>query len=510
MSACLRTILPTGAWVRALIVPVLVLVATGIDRNLQTDFWHHLARGRAMTERGGLVDADLFTYTVAGQPLRDNNWLTQLLYYRLFQAGGLELVQLANSLVLAAMMSLLVYLCWRASRSLLLSSAVGAFTFFGLWQLLIIRPQTFSLLLFVLLLLVLELAERRHWLLLVPPAILALWANLHGGFPIGLLLIGACLLAAAVEAWRDHGRGMLRDRRLWAMGLCLGASLLATLANPYGWKVYEYVGVTTGSDAVHRLDEWLPTGLGTLTGKVWVASVLLLLVLFALPGRRPRVRDVCLVVAFLPLACGSVRMVAWWLLVAAPVTAGLLADRLPRRYLEAEEPERPTVGAALACGLLLLAAVLSAPSLERFNPVVGTLRPARRTEADLEAVCARLRERGGAGRVFSRFEWGEYLSWALAPDGTVFMDGRIEIYPPEVWARYSAVTRGRADWERLLDGYGVDYLLLDRAGYHHDLLPRVEEAADRWELVAESGDAVLFARRGAGRAVARRDAPAKP
>ncbi len=36
--------MPTGAWVRALIAPALIFIATGIDRSYQTDFWHHLAR----------------------------------------------------------------------------------------------------------------------------------------------------------------------------------------------------------------------------------------------------------------------------------------------------------------------------------------------------------------------------------------------------------------------------------------------------------------------------------
>src|SRR5262249_50739427 len=155
--------------------------------------------------QGQLVNQDIFTYTVPGKPFQDPNWLTQLFYFGLYEHGGLALVQFVNSLVLAAMIGVLVALCYPASRSLLLASAVGVFTFFGLWQLLIIRPQTFSLLLFVLLYGVLELADRRRWLLLAAPPILALWANLHGGFPIGLVLVGAFFLAAAWEAWWARG-----------------------------------------------------------------------------------------------------------------------------------------------------------------------------------------------------------------------------------------------------------------------------------------------------------------
>lgn len=488
--------LPTAAWTRALFAPVLMFVATGVDRNYQTDFWHHLARGRAIAQSGAMVDHDLFTYTVPpDQSFQDANWLAQLSYHHLYAAGGLPLVQFANSLLLTAMTGLLVWLCWRASRSLTLAAGLAAFAFIGLWQLLLIRPQTYSMLLFVALYAVLEVSERRRALLALAPLILALWVNLHGGFPIGLVLVGCYLLAAAWEAWRAHGRSLWHDGRLRVLALCLAACVLATLLNPYGWRVYEYVFHTSGVAAARRIDEWVPPGLGLLVSKVWVLSVLGLIVLLALPGRRPRAGEICLVLGFLPLACGSVRMVAWWLLVCAPIAAARLAAVLPPRALAEDDSRRATAGTGLIFALFVAASVLSLPWLERYNPVLTAPGRTPRPEAELQAVAERLRERRPAGRIFSRFEWGEYLGWSLAPDYKVFMDGRIEIYSDRVWDEYTAVTRGRADWQQILDGYQVDCLLLDTAGgYHADLLPLVERSP-RWERAFASGRVVAFVRR---------------
>src|SRR5947209_16563393 len=103
----LQPYLPTVRWVRALIAPALVFIVAGMDRGYQTDFWHHLARGRELA-LVGRADRDNFTCTIEGTPLRDANWLTQLFYYRLFSIGGLEGVQLANALALAAALALLV------------------------------------------------------------------------------------------------------------------------------------------------------------------------------------------------------------------------------------------------------------------------------------------------------------------------------------------------------------------------------------------------------------------
>jgi hypothetical protein len=115
--------------------------------------------------------------------------------------------------------------------------------------------------------------------------------------------------------------------------------------------------------------------------------------------------------------------------------------------------------------------------------------------AEDEVVAERLRDQDNGKRIFSRFEWGEYLGWALSPRSKVFMDGRIEIFPDEVWADFEAVTRGRGDWEAILELYDVDCLLVDRSGFHADLLPQVERAPEKWERVCDAGDAVLFVRR---------------
>jgi hypothetical protein len=505
MREKLSPLLPTNTWVRVVFAPALVFIATSVNHNYQTDFWHHLARGQAISERGGLVDHDLFTFTVPGKPFQDANWLSQVLYYRLFSCGGLELVQFVNSLTLAVVMSLLVGMCWRKSGSALMAGGLGVLAFLGLWQLLIIRPQTFSLLLFILVYAALEAAVRRRWWLSAPPILLALWANMHGGFPIGLVLVGCYVLASACEGWWSEGWSAVRRASFLSWAACLAACVVATFLNPYGWKVYEYVGVTSSIPSSRRIDEWLPPGMDQLVGKIWVISVLALIVLFALPRRRPTTREVCLVLCFLPLACSSVRMVSWWLLVSTPIAARLLAGVLPAKGTATTVPEKPALGAGLTVVGILLLSAASVPWLDAYNPALILTHRNHRTESDLEDVAVQLRQRPGEGRIFSRFEWGEYLGWALSPRYKVFLDGRLEIFPDAVWADFTAVTRGRADWEDILARYEVDCLLLDQSGFHHDLLPQVERSGN-WIRICESGDAVLFVRQPADAAVVSRGA----
>jgi hypothetical protein len=474
---------------RAAIAPALAFIATATDRSYLCDYWHHLARGRAMMAEGQLINQDIFTYTIAGQPIKDVNWLTQILYARLDRWGGLPLVQLVNSVVIALTIGLVVHLCRRRTGSLGMAAAAGVFAFFGMWQSLTIRPQTFSFFLFVLLYDILDAAEGRMWLLVLPPAILALWVNMHGAFPAGLMLIGCYWVGAAWDAWRNGRR--LGNARSWALAACLAASAGATLCNPYGTGAYDYVRNTSAVASGRPIGEWLPPSLDLWVGKFWVASLLLLIAALAAGRPRPSARDLALIFCFLPLACGSVRMIAWWVIAITPILAGVLTAYWPAAGVR----EKPGLAPAMCFGAIVYLSLLSVPGLERYNPL---LPPARRlearTNAELREVAKHLAA-GRSGRVFSRFEWGSYFSCVLGPQFPVFMDARIEIFPDPVWQEYALVTTGQPQWQAILDRYQIDYLLLD-AFYHSDsgLLARVAESR-MWQSEFEAGQARLYVRK---------------
>jgi hypothetical protein len=500
----LRALLPTPTWLRLAIVPVLAFLATATDRHYLADFWHHLARGRAMVEQGRIVNQDLFTFTVAGQPFQDVNWLTQVGYYALYEAGGLQLVQIVNSLIIALTMLLVVQHCRRRAGSLLAGVLAGTIAFLGVWEVLTIRPQTLSMLLFVVLFDLLERSERRPWLLVLPPVLIALWANLHGAFPAGIILVG-CFALAQVCQWTVEG-GRWKVNRLWRLPsavysplLCLAACLLASLVNPYGWTIYRYVGGTSAIAYQRQIEEWVRPGPDRLIGLMWIASVAAVLGLIAWRWWRsrqaPALRDALLLGCFLLLSAGSVRMVAWWMLVSAPVLAELLVWVAPKLAAPDDDAARPSLAVGGVFALFVLAVVFSLPGLDRLNPLLGSARRGQRIEEDLEAVQRHLAATAPPGNVYSHFEWGEYLSWSAAPRYRIFMDGRIEIYPEDVWQQYTAVTSGSSGWDDILNHYRVDYLILD-ADYHGQtgLLERVAESP-AWQRTFQSRSAVLFVRK---------------
>lgn len=486
MAPPARRWLPSLDTVRLVLAPALVFIVTGLDRAYQTELWQHLARGRLIAREQAIVSVDRFTFTVPGRALYDNNWLSQLLYHGLHSAGGLELVQLVNSLTLAAAVGILVHLCLQASKSTRIAAAVGVCVFLGLWQTLLIRPQSFSVLLFVALYSLLLRARRIPRVLWIVPPLMALWTNVHGGFGIGLLLIGTFVAPTVGSRFVD--RASVRQP-IWPWLACLATSVVATLLNPYGWRVYQYAGNLSTLGVARGIEEWLPPSFGTLVGGGFMISLAVVGVLLLVSRRNVTFQDACILACFAIPACMAVRMTVWWFIAAAPIAARLIAAATQ----PATDPSpacRRWQAAAGALAAIMAVCVGSLPWLERYSPLLGVTRSAHRTESDLGELAVDL---PAGAAVFTRMEWANYISWRLEGRSPVFVEGHVELYPAETWDQYVTVNDARPGWRTVLDSYGVRFLLLDQT-YHRALLSEVRRS-NEWSPRAASGPAVLFERR---------------
>ena len=131
----------------------------------------------------------------------------------------------------------------------------------GAYRLVQFRPHLLSIAL-ALVLYALLIASRRpptRARIAAAAVLFALWANLHPGFPVGLLLLGGAWAGSALAAWSRRGDAEAR-RRSARLGLAWLAGLAATACNPMGLRTHAAwfaAGATTPSLAA-VLDEWSP------------------------------------------------------------------------------------------------------------------------------------------------------------------------------------------------------------------------------------------------------------
>jgi len=473
------------------------------------DFWWHLKMGEVIFTTGSIPRTDIFSFTAEGKPFIVQNWLSEIIYYLLYGAGGLELLVFFNALLLAAALLPLFALCRESAESLRLGAFVAtlaSLTFFGN-----IRTQSFAFVLFAGFYWILEgYRLRKRNFLWVMPLLMLLWVNLHGSFILGLALITLYLGCETLNLLlKIPGGGALSGRELRNLLFILLLCLCATLANPEAHAVYRYIR-TVAADKASQLfvTEWQAPQVDALDGLVFFYGLFFICLLtFFYARRRLALTELVLFLAFTVFAMTALRNSIWFPIVAAPILsrhlksvpfAGLFSSqtggwtaKIRALFSYGSDAARPRHRLNFALGTLLGLALLL------FSPWIGPrLGNTRLLDPNTPVAAMAFIERNGiTGRIFHPQMFGDYLIWRLWPRQKSFIDGRVHLFGETFVRDYLELFCDSA-WEEKLQRYQVQYLLLNKSpelGASSKLIAQAKKSQS-WRLLYEDSVCVLFER----------------
>jgi hypothetical protein len=267
--------------------PALVLFLAVVADSMQyadADLWGHVRYGQIMLRTGHLIHADIFSYTAAGHRWIDHEWLFEIIMALVYNAFGVAGLKLLKLLCAGVIMTLLAAGLAETAASIAAQFAALTGVAIVLVQQMQFRPQLFDYIFLAALIAMLarESYGRRAPLWLAVP-MLALWANLHGGFFVGLAALG---IYSVVRAAQDLARGAEPDRAL-RPAVITAAAALATLCNPWGRGEWTAVVRSLGNPyTMGRVSEFKPllSMLAAMhrTGTISLTLVTMLLMLAAL------------------------------------------------------------------------------------------------------------------------------------------------------------------------------------------------------------------------------------
>jgi hypothetical protein len=499
------------------------------------DLAYQLRAGADILAGQGIPAHDTWTFTVAGAPWLDQQWGAQILLSGVFDVLGwtglallrAALVALAFWLLLGAIRSAWSIASVRAGGSAIASSARTATLitvgfFIVATPALALRPQLFAIVLFaatVRILVERSRHPRRLWLI---PFMAIAWANLHGSFPLVVVLVAlawvdeVALLRAPSPP--GHPAPRLRRRLLGSTGLAIIAavSAAATLVNPFGIDVWAYiVNLARDPEITRAVSEWQPPNPLDPAGLVFYVSLLVVLGVVAFRFRTDQGRTsarffgpALSVVVFGLLGVVTGRGLAWWA-IAAPVALvqlqpGLkLADLRFRgqaplrartaREASASEGRRSRLN-LLVMAVLVIFAVALLPILRPLGPAgvpILTLTDAPQgIAAQLEHFLDRRQLDPGA-HVWAPQTWGSFLEWAL-PELRVGIDSRIELFPPPVLADADEIANARTGWLSTLQVRRVDALVVPAGAAGVAQVRALQAPGSPWRLVYTDDDGMLW------------------
>ena len=466
----LRALLPV--WVGAGVYALMVLAGNRLLADPDT-LWQ-VTVGQWIIDHRAVPTEDVYSFTMRGQPWISTQWLSQVMYAKAFAvAGWAGPVVLAASAIAVTFALLAGFVSRRLTETATLVFVSAALALSSAH--LLARPHVLALPVLVAwaagLVAAADRREAPSWRLL---PLMTLWANLHGGFVFGLMLIGGLALDAVSGVDRAQRKSLFL--RWFVFGL---VALAASCLTPYGWNaLLASQKILSLGSALPLITEWRPADFGSI-GLLEIC--LLLGVGLALyRGIALPVMRIVLLLGLVHMALAQVRAAEILALIAPLLLAAPLARQIGG--IDASAATTSPFRSALVGGLAaaLVAGTVAWASVYRFEPHMRGSPVAAVTEL----------KKLNLARVLNDYDFGGYL---IASGVAPFIDGRTELYGEKFFVDHNAAS-GLMEPDnlfRLLEQYNIEATLLRTQSAATKLLDRV----DGWQKIYSDDIATIHLRK---------------
>jgi hypothetical protein len=454
------------------------------------DFWFHLKTGQYIFATGSIPRTELFSFTYPGIPWVAHGWLSGVFFYGVYSVAGFKPL----IFIFALLAALAFWIAFKRANSHPFFAGVAVLI--AVWTAmpnLGVRPRVFTILFTSIYLALLGRFARgitERWLWLLVP-LMTLWANLHGGFFIGLALIGVTAVGMITDWWA----GVLDQpesfrSRLRKLALVFFACIAAGLLNPFGVRLYTApIAVLRSSVFQNVVNDWLSPNFHQPEQRPFLVMIILTTALLALSPKRPKPSEVLLFIATLYASLKTQRNAVVFALVSAPLMANYFqawfeSTRVGSSFGSSATGSKRRLAVLVAIGLLLplIPFVIKLKSAVYGTPTQESMRvPVKAVEF--------LNQNGITGNTFTDPNvWGAYVFWA-SPN-RVYIDGR-DVYPDTFVREFVDIIMGVKDWRGPFDKRGVQLVLIEPSSV---LARELSEAPD-WDRIYRDDMSVVFKRR---------------
>jgi hypothetical protein len=456
----------------------------------------HLKTGEYILTTGTIPHNDLFSFTMPAAAWTTYEWLFQLLAASLEALGGLPLLTASSALVYASLPVLLYRSMVRDRANVAVAALLSILSVVLFAAHAHARPHILTYLFFFFLADRLTRYRRGEvsaaslaWF--VP--ITALWANLHGGFVVGPVLVGLYLVGAGVRYVTQPLTRNAHDLKVYTL---LGAGMgVASLLNPAGWNLHFSILEYLTSDSLALMTEYQSPDFKSGVLFVVIFELMILGLVVLLGARRSALDPTeCIVlVFFLHQSLSALRHIFLFAIIAIPIVARELTA-----VLDEATPQLREVfdGIAMRQKSLrsdsLYFALISIVFLTSSVTLPGLFK------ADLDDIYLSggaaefIEARTGAlGRMFNSPSLGGALVYRFWPEARIFGDDRNDFYGDDFFInKYYRVLSARPDWQDILDEYEVTSAIV----LEEDVVGELFRTSPKWRLSYQDDKNSIFSR----------------
>ena len=459
----------------------------------------HIRTGDWIWQHKAVPNVDIFSFSKPHQPWFAWEWAWDVLFATIHRFTGLSGVVFLNVVLLGLISALFFRLVRRVSDSDVMAVL---FTLLGVCGTMIhwlARPHLISwicVLIFGHVILSAENGNRKR--LYALPLVTLAWANLHGGFPIGIVLLATSafgeVLSALLKGEQIWRRAWVNARPYALAGVgCLAASFV----NPYTWHLHQHIySYLRDSKLLDNIQEFQSIDFHH-PSSIFFEGMLLVGVPAAFWSfRKGKIAAALTILLWAHLSLLSGRNTPIYVLLAAPWAAAMAVE-YARSLSRVPCLRKASVTVSEICGEFRPIErierwhVLSCAAVLWVGFALGSTRPGFEAQFSpknfrLQAIPALESLKGS--RVFTSDQWGDYLIYRFYPSQRVFLDGRSDFYGDDVVSEYQHIMSAQYDWETDLKRFAIDTVMVKPEAP----LAAVLKESPRWKLLFDDGSVLIF------------------
>lgn len=462
------------------------------------DVGWHIRTGDYVLAHHSVPQKDLFSFSKPDAPWYAWEWGTDVLDSWIHSSAGLKGIVLVAAVVIALFATTLLRRMIAKGTNLFVALAVGLFAVGSASVHFLARPHIFTLLFISASIWMIETDRERRsariWLL-VPLTVV--WTNLHGGFLALVAALGLAALGSLIESYLNRSAMFGFDWwRPFRYGVLTTLCALASLVNPYGYRLHQHVLEYLRSDWIKTyVQEFQSPSFRSENMMQYEVLLLCGLVVACVFFQRKRIVEGLWIVFFAHMSLTSVRHVPVFVAVAAPLVASVVSEWWDKATEGAKKASLFAIFNDISRETLAGFKRSSAIPFVAVAALAGVAAPVKwPTDFPSEIFPTQIIQEHANEifhhRVLTTDQWGDYLIYK-DPTQKVYVDGRSDFYGATVGNEYIRLMNGRWDWKETMKKYNFDCVLLPP---DHPVVQLIESQPG-WRIVADSGKAIFLVRK---------------
>jgi hypothetical protein len=494
MKRWAQFLLPSISEMVFLSVFLLLVLQHGQALLRDGDTGYHIRTGEFIVKNWTIPERDIFSFRSPPIPWVAHEWLSEIIMALVHSVSGLTGIVIFFSFFIAIAYLLLFRMLRQESRDVLLGALIVCFAAVSSTPHWLARPHIFSLALTVIWYRLLnDFQYRQKNRLFLLPLLILLWVNLHGGFILGIVLLGIYVvgnLAASITNRGPNAEHSLQNAK--SLLLVMMVCILVSMINPQGYRILLFpFELTADTFLMDHVQEFLSPNFH----KPLPFKYLFLLLIAILARSRPAANwiELILILTFTYMALYSVRYITLFVIITAPILIRLIdqmkldlptkvAKFLEERSMRLSQIERQTSGYFWL--ILALSAVIALGA-------AGSYQHKFSEESYPVSAVEFLMKENIVGNTFAHDGFGDYLIYAAWPQHKVFIDGRTDMYGAERLKEYLSLAHAMPGWKEIVDKYAFSSILFDT----HSALASALAEDRNWQLIHSDPLASIFLRK---------------